>query len=88
MNYIPKNRKRNSIDIICALPRPQTLKKVLISSAAMGVTNLFLIKSQKVEKSYFQSPLLNDNNYNKFLFEGLSQGKRTDLPTVTVHKKI
>lgn len=75
------------IDLICALPRPQTLKKVLSTSAAMGVRNLFLIRSEKVEKSYFHSPMLKEENYTKFLIEGLSQGKRTMLPMVTVHNR-
>jgi len=75
------------VDIICALPRPQTLKKVLSTCATMGVSNLYLIRSEKVEKSYFHSPLLEEQNYTKYLIEGLSQGKRTDLPKVTIHKR-
>lgn len=83
--YENKKSKIN-IDLICALPRPQTLKKVLLISATFGVKNLFFIKSEKVEKSYFHSPLLFEENYNKYLIEGLSQGKRIDLPNVTFHK--
>ena len=56
-----------SIDVICALPRPQTLKKVLNTCATMGVNNLYLIRSEKVEKSFFHSTLLKEENYNKFL---------------------
>lgn len=81
-----KSKASHNIDIICALPRPQTLKKVLAISATMGVSNLFLIRSEKVEKSYFHSPLLKEENYSKFLIDGLSQGKRTDLPKVSIHK--
>ncbi len=75
------------VDIICALPRPQTLKKVLNTIATMGVSNLYLIRSAKVEKSFYQSTLLIRENYTKYLLEGLSQGKRTKLPEVSVHKK-
>lgn len=75
------------IDIICALPRPQALKKVLSTAATMGVQNLYLIRSEKVEKSYFHSRLLEKENYLKYLIEGLSQGKRTQLPSISVHKK-
>ena len=75
------------IDIICALPRPQTLKKVLNTIATMGASNLYLIRSEKVEKSYFHSPLLEEKNYSKYLLEGLSQGKRVNLPQVSIHKK-
>lgn len=75
------------LDVICALPRPQTLKKVLHTCSVMGVNHLYLIKSEKVEKSYFHSPLLNHENYNKFLIEGLSQGNRTKIPSVSIHQK-
>ncbi len=77
----------NNVDIICALPRPQTLKKVLNTCATMGVNNLYLIRSEKVEKSYFHSSLLKEENYNKFLIEGLSQGKRTNLTKISVHNR-
>ena len=75
------------IDIICALPRPQTLKKVLHSAAAMGVRNIYFIRSNRVEKSYFDSPLLAENKYRKYLIEGLSQGKCTAIPKVSFHDR-
>lgn len=75
------------IDLICALPRPQTLKKVLIISAMMGVRNLFLIRANRVEKSYFHSPLLEPDNYTQYLLEGLSQGKLTKIPEVSFHDR-
>jgi len=75
------------IDIICALPRPQTLKKVLLTSAMMGVRNLYLIRANRVEKSYFHSPLLEKSNYNRFLREGLSQGRLTRPTVVNTYKR-
>ena len=81
------NNLEPRIDIICALPRPQALKKVLSTVATMGVQNLYLIRSEKVEKSYFHSRLLEKENYTKYLIEGLSQGKRTQLPTISIHKR-
>lgn len=80
-------KTKTQIDIILALPRPQTLKKVLSTVATMGINTLFLIRSEKVEKSYFHSPLLEEKNYTKYLFEGLSQGKRVTIPKVIICKK-
>lgn len=76
-----------TIDIIVALPRPQTVKKVLFISAMMGVRNIFFIRSNRVEKSFFHSPLLEEKNYNRFLIDGLQQGKKTLLPMVSIHDK-
>lgn len=73
--------------LICALPRPQTLKKVLITCAMMGVRRLDLIRANRVEKSYFSSPMLESENQLPFLIEGLAQGKRTRLPEVHVHDR-
>lgn len=76
------------LDIICALPRPQTLKKILPLIATTGIRNLHLIKSNRVEKSFFHSPLVNEKEkIEKYLLEGLSQGKRIDIPTVKVFSK-
>jgi RsmE family RNA methyltransferase len=76
-----------NIDLICALPRPQTLKKVLFICGMMGVRRLDLIRANRVEKSYYHSPLLQPENYTPHLIEGLSQGKRTRLPTVGIHQR-
>ncbi len=75
------------IDLICALPRPQTLRKVLVTSAMMGVRRLYLVRANRVEKSYFQSPLLQPRNCERYLIEGLSQGKLTRMPQVSVHDR-
>ncbi len=76
-----------TVDLICALPRPQTLKKVLTTVATMGVRQLHLVRANRVEKSYFHSPLLESDNYTPFLIEGLAQGRLTRLPEVTVHDR-
>ena len=75
------------IDLICALPRPQTLKKILFTSAMMNVRQLHLVRANRVEKSYYQSPLLEEKNYKPFLLEGLAQGKFTRIPKVVIHQK-
>ena len=78
---------RPAIDLICALPRPQTVKKVLITCAMMGVRSLHLVRANRVEKSYFQSPLIEPEHQLPYLIEGLSQGKLTRLPIVKVHDR-
>ncbi|MFQ5498759.1 MAG: 16S rRNA (uracil(1498)-N(3))-methyltransferase [Candidatus Zixiibacteriota bacterium] len=75
------------VDIICALPRPQTLRKLLSTIATMGVRRLYLIRANRVEKSYFHSPLLTPHRYRRYLLEGLSQGKLTRMPQVHIHNR-
>jgi len=75
------------IEIICALPRPQTLKKVLFICGMTSVRKLHLIRANRVEKSYYHSPLLEEKNLRKNLLEGMSQGKSIRLPAVEIHHK-
>ncbi|MFH2035112.1 MAG: RsmE family RNA methyltransferase [Candidatus Zixiibacteriota bacterium] len=75
------------ITLICALPRPQTVKKVLLAASTMGVRAIHFIRANRVEKSFYHSPLLEKANYLPFLIDGLSQGKLTRLPEVTIHHK-
>ncbi len=75
-------------DLVLALPRPRSLKRILFQSAAMGVRRLFLVGAAKVEKSYFNMHLLREEEYRPVLIEGLMQGKTTALPEVTVLPKL
>lgn len=73
------------ISLILALPRPQTLKKVLELTATMGIRSLHLINAERVEKSFFSSKLLKDRQWLKHVRLGLEQGGRTFLPEVRIH---
>ena len=78
---------RVDVDLICALPRPQTLKKVLESTATMGVRRIHLINSWRVQKCYFSSSIMEQDNLNEHLIKGLCQGRLTRLPEVRVHRR-
>lgn len=70
--------------VILALPRPQQLKRILVHLSALGVKDIHLIQSARVEKNYWQSPTLEAIHH--YLIEGLEQAKDTVLPTVSLHK--
>ncbi len=76
---------RPTIDLICAMPRPKILRKVLYVAGMTGIRSIHLVRANRTEKSYFLSPLLEQENYLPYLLEGLSQGKQTRLPSVHVH---
>ncbi len=75
------------IDLICALPRPQTLKKVLFICGMTAIRRLHLIRANRVEKSYYHSPLLENENLNCHLLDGMSQGKNIRLTHVKVYDR-
>ncbi|WP_353669607.1 16S rRNA (uracil(1498)-N(3))-methyltransferase [Marinomonas sp. THO17] len=70
--------------LVMALPRPNMLKRTLHNITAMGVKELYLIHSAKVEKSYWQSPVLQSESIHQILLEGLEQAKDTIMPNYTM----
>jgi RsmE family RNA methyltransferase len=72
------------VDLIVALPRPQTVKKLLVIAGMLRVRRLSFIRANRVEKSFYQSPLLTPDAMAPFLWEGVSQGKHTRLPQVDI----
>lgn len=76
-----------AIDIVCALPRPQTFKKVLQVSATMGVERVYFVNANRVEKCFFSASVTRPETIRYYLEKGLSQGKRTRLPKVIIHPR-
>ncbi|GAB5414813.1 MAG: 16S rRNA (uracil(1498)-N(3))-methyltransferase [Congregibacter sp.] len=75
------------VTLILALPRPKALRRVLRSVTELGVKDIHLIHSFKVEKSYWQSPLTSDEAAQAALMEGLEQGMDTILPSLRTHRR-
>jgi 16S rRNA (uracil1498-N3)-methyltransferase len=73
--------------LVLALPRPKMLKRILQTIATLGVKELYLINTWKVEKSYWQTPCLNKLSIKKELLLGLEQGCDTLLPKVIIKKR-
>lgn len=73
--------------LVLALPRPKVLRRLLGAVAAFGIKRLVLIGAERVEKSYWQSPLLQPQALRDELLLGLEQGRDTVLPQLT-HKRL
>ena len=73
--------------LVLALPRPKMLRRVLRAIAEFGVAELHLVNSYRVEKSYWQTPVLRDAAVHGYLLQGLEQARDTVLPTVQCHRR-
>jgi RsmE family RNA methyltransferase len=73
--------------LVLALPRPKMLRRILRSVAEFGVAELHLINSYRVEKSYWQSPVLDDACVRDYLLQGLEQARDTRLPVLHRHRR-
>lgn len=74
------------LTLVMAMPRPKMLRRCLQTVSAMGVKDIYLINSHRVEKSYWQTPLLEKQAIENELILGLEQSRDTILPTVTQKK--
>ncbi len=78
---------RPGIDLLLALPRPKALRKVLPAAASLGVDRIVLVNAARVEKSYFESRVLEPESIRELLLLGLEQARDTRLPEVLVRER-
>jgi RsmE family RNA methyltransferase len=78
---------RHRFDIVLALPRPKMLRRILRQCAEFGIANLHLLHSARVEKSYWQSPLLQPAALEEALLAGLERSRDTIAPRVHLHRR-
>lgn len=75
------------LTLIIGLPRPKMLKRIIQTAATMGVKELYFIHSWKVEKSYWQTPWLNEEKLLENCILGLEQAKDTVMPNIHIRKR-
>ncbi len=68
--------------LVLALPRPKMLKRILQNLASLGVKEIFLINSRRVEKSFWGSGVLSESDIQRHLDLGLCQARDTLAPRV------
>ncbi|HEB70123.1 MAG TPA: 16S rRNA (uracil(1498)-N(3))-methyltransferase [Desulfobulbus sp.] len=76
-----------SVELILALPRPIMLQRILKQATVLGVSAIHLIRSRRVEKSFFHSPVLQPEKIKKLLTEGLEQAMDTRMPEVHIYQR-
>ena len=70
------------LSLLLALPRPKMLKRILIDATSLGIKQIVLINSWKVDKSYWQTPNLKNELLREKMLLGLEQARDTVLPTL------
>ncbi|MDF1690858.1 MAG: 16S rRNA (uracil(1498)-N(3))-methyltransferase [Zhongshania sp.] len=70
------------LTLLLALPRPKMARRIIRAATELGAAEIILLNSFRVEKSYWQSPLVGDKALYKAMLEGLEQAGDTVLPSL------
>ncbi|HPF06787.1 MAG TPA: 16S rRNA (uracil(1498)-N(3))-methyltransferase [Spirochaetota bacterium] len=74
------------LTLVIAMPRPKSLRKAVHYATAMGVKKIYIIRTWKVEKSYFDSPALEEDALTAEMILALEQARDTILPEIHIKK--
>ena len=75
------------LTLLLAMPRPKMFRRILQHCATLGVPEIILLNSYRVEKSFWQTPFLQPDVIRENLLLGLEQARDSVLPTVRIEKR-
>lgn len=75
------------LTLLLAMPRPKMFRRILQHCATLGVAEIILLNSYRVEKSFWQTPFLQPEQIEENLRLGLEQARDTILPRVRIEKR-
>ncbi len=73
--------------LLLALPRPKVLRRLLPQLAALGVDEIVLLRTWRVQRSYLDTELLRPEIHRPLLLDGLMQAGLTRLPRVRLEAR-
>ena len=73
-------------DLLLAMPRPRSYKRLLPQITAMGARRIALVWAEKTEKAYWGAKIVDPGVARPYMVEGLMQSGATVLPLISAHR--
>lgn len=83
--YEEKVPEKLAVTLIVAMPRPKVLRRLIMDSVTLGVEKIILLHSYRVDKSYWQTPFLQQLDH--YVALGLEQAGDTIPPKIELYKR-
>jgi RsmE family RNA methyltransferase len=87
VTFTQKPPAKLPLTLLLAMPRPKMFRRILQHCATLGVADIILFNSYRVEKSFWQTPFLQPKHIEENLLLGLEQARDTIMPTVRIEKR-
>jgi len=78
---------RAGVSLMLAIPRPKALRRVIPALASLGVDHVVLVNAARVEKSYFDSRVLDPAYLDSLIDLGLEQARDTRPPRIEIRER-
>ena len=76
---------KHPVTLIVAMPRPKVLRRLMMDAVTLGVEKIILLHSYRVDKSYWQTPFL--QQLDQYVTLGLEQAGDTIAPKIELYKR-
>ncbi len=79
--------KPSSITLIIGMIRPKAFRRVIECATTLGIKNIYITGSSRVEKSFWQSPEASQESIMRHCLYGCEQAGDTILPTIHLKRR-
>ncbi|QFI14220.1 16S rRNA (uracil(1498)-N(3))-methyltransferase [Borrelia sp. CA_690] len=88
ISKIGESNKLKKLNVLIGMIRPIVAKRIIKELASIGICEIIFFNAELTEKSYLNSKIFKNNDYEKYLIAGAMQGGVTYLPKIKIIKNL
>ncbi|AJA89912.1 16S rRNA methyltransferase [Borreliella chilensis] len=85
---IGESNQLKKLNVLIGMIRPIVAKRIIKELASIGICEIIFFNTELTEKSYLNSKIFKNNDYEKHLITGAMQGGITHLPKIKIMKNL